>query len=302
MTSLGLVAIGRNEGARLETCLRAALASGFPVVYVDSGSTDGSVQLARGLGVDVVALDASATFTAARGRNAGVARLRESSPALEFVQFVDGDCELDPSWLGKATAALRANARVAAVCGRVRERYPDKSIYNRLCDLEWDTPIGEALSCGGNSMMRLSAFQEVGGFNPTLIAGEEPDLCFRLRERGWKILRVDAEMVLHDAAIERFSQWWTRSVRGGHATAETLERRGLKKAPEAARKVASNLLWSMPAAWPLWPMLWWRVYSGRRDPALATFTVLGKLPHCQGQLTFWARHVSRRASRLIEYK
>ena len=99
MKQVGLVAIGRNEGQRLRQCLVSATDKVARVVYVDSGSTDGSLELARSLGADTVELDLSIPFTAARARNEGFARLLGLAPAVEFVQFVDGDCELVDRWL-----------------------------------------------------------------------------------------------------------------------------------------------------------------------------------------------------------
>lgn len=299
--SVGLVAIGRNEGERLKRCLRSALPQVARLVYVDSGSTDDSVAFARGLGVEVVELDTSVPFTAARARNAGVERLTLVFPEVQFVQFVDGDCELHAGWVARAVSELEARPKAAVVCGRRRERFPDASVYNRLCDIEWDTPVGKALACGGDFMVRLDAFREVGGFSPDLIAGEEPDLCFRLRQCGWEIWRVDAEMTLHDAAMTRFSQWWQRNLRSGHATAEACSRRGHVE-PRLYREVVSNVAWSMPVTWPVWPLLFWRVYQRRRDPAYAAFIVLGKLPHFQGQLKFWLDRVRGQRGALIEYK
>src|SRR5580704_5415686 len=152
MTKLGVVAIGRNEGQRLRRCLTSILAHTSAVVYVDSGSTDDSVAWAMSRGVTVVELDLSLPFTAARARNEGFAKLLEAHPGLTFVQFVDGDCEIDPSWLDRGLGELNARPDVAVVCGRRRERFPEASAYNRLCDLEWDTPIGEADACGGDAM------------------------------------------------------------------------------------------------------------------------------------------------------
>ena len=161
-------------------------------------------------------IDLSKPFTAARARNEGFARLREIDPNIHFVQFVDGDCEITvEGWIGKAKAELEAHSKTAVVCGRRRERFPLATIYNRLCDMEWNTPIGQAKACGGDAMIRVPAFVEVGGYDPTVIAGEEPEMCVRLRAAGWTVQRIDAEMTLHDAAMTRFSQWWKRSVRSG---------------------------------------------------------------------------------------
>lgn len=297
---IGAVVIGRNEGARLETCLRSVRRDLKTVVYVDSGSSDGSVALARDLGAEVVELSEERPFTAARGRNAGVDRLRKIDQDAEFVQFIDGDCELQPGWIEAAEGALRADLKLAVVCGRRRERHPELSSYNRLCDMEWDTPVGPAKSCGGDSLVRMKAFAAVGGFDEDLIAGEEPDLCFRLQRAGWGILRLSAEMTLHDASMTRASQWWQRSVRSGYATAEAYRRRGNEE-PDLRRQVVSNTLWALPIAWPLWPVLWWRV-QGKRGALYASHVVLGKIPHLVGQLTFWWRSWRGRGGTIIEYK
>ena len=300
--SIGLVAIGRNEGERLRRCLESGSKQINHLVYVDSGSTDGSVELARRLGTEVVELDMSRPFTAARARNEGFARLKSLVPGLEFVQFIDGDCELDSGWIEAAVAQLRTQARAAAVCGRRRERFPEASVYNRLCDIEWDTPIGRTNACGGDALMRVAAFEQVNGFNQEIIAGEDDELCIRLRSQGWEIWRIDAAMTLHDAAMTRFTQWWKRNVRSGHNFAERFHRHGRSPERPGLREVVSNIVWSAPPAWPLWPVLWWRIYRQRPDPAYATFTVLGKLPHMQGQVKFWLDHARNKERTLIEYK
>jgi len=168
----GVIAIGRNEGERLRLCLASAFGAAERVIYVDSGSTDGSVELARKLGADVVNLDLRRPFTAARARNAGWQRLLESAPTVEAIQFVDGDCEIVAGWLERAAAELAANEKLAVVCGRRRERFPGASVYNRLCDMEWNLPSGDIGFCGGDAMMRVAALKQVGGYNPSLIAGE----------------------------------------------------------------------------------------------------------------------------------
>lgn len=218
---IGTVLIGRNEGDRLVRALDAARAEiAGPIVYVDSGSTDGSLAAAEAAGAEIVLLDTSDGFTAARARNAGLAALTERNNPPELVQFIDGDCALRDGWIATATAFLDAHSEVGVVCGRRRERFPEASLYNRLTDAEWDTPVGEARSCGGDALMRMNAINGVGGYNPGLIAGEEPELCVRLRQAGWKIWRLDAEMTWHDAAMTRFGQWWKRTRRAGHAFAE----------------------------------------------------------------------------------
>lgn len=297
---IAAVVIGRNEGTRLEACLRSVLRDVPTAVYVDSGSTDGSLSLAGELGAEVVELDVSAPFTAARARNAGVERLLQLQKDVQFVQFVDGDCELQPGWIDAAIRFLAAHPKTAVACGRRRERHPDASRYNKLCDMEWETAIGPAAACGGDSLVRVEAFKAVGGFDAALIAGEEPDLCFRLRKSGWSIERLDVEMTLHDADMHRFSQWWQRNVRSGYATAEAFQRRGDQE-PELRRKVLSNVFWGLPPSWILSPLLWLRV-SRRKGSLYASHIVAGKLPHLIGQVKFWRNRRRGQVGELIEYK
>jgi GT2 family glycosyltransferase len=325
---VGLVAIGRNEGARLERCLQSSLHRVDCGVYVDSGSTDGSIALARRLGASVVELDTSVPFTAARARNAGLARLLELDPGLSFVQFVDGDCEVAAHWLERAAATLAADAQLAVVCGRRRERFPDASIYNQLCDMEWNAPPGPARECGGDAMMRVEALRQIGGYRPEMIAGEEPELCFRLRAAGWKVLRLADEMTLHDADMHRLSQWWRRARRAGHAYAEGAALHGRSPERHKLAAVRSMLLWAaaVPAAglalcaWAgplglllpagLYGALVARIYGHARvrgfgaAPALryAAFTALAKFPQLAGLLEYASSRLRGRRSTLIEYK
>jgi glycosyltransferase involved in cell wall biosynthesis len=324
LPGVAVVAIGRNEGERLRACLTSVLRSAEMVVYVDSGSTDDSVAMARQMGVEVVVLPTDVVFTAALARNAGWRRALELAPDIEFVQFVDGDCAVDPAWLATARGFLADHADVVAVCGRRRERYPERSIYNLLCDLEWAATPGESKACGGDVMMRAAALQSVGGYNPRLIAGEEPELCLRLRGKGWRVWRLDAEMTLHDAAMTRISQWWKRSMRAGYTFAEGAHMHGAP--PERHRVVESRRAWVWGVVIPLvavlgallvnpwvlalllvYPLQMLRLFSGFRGPfneraARAVFMVLGKFAEACGQLKFFALRLSGGTARLIEYK
>lgn len=306
MTNLGFVIIGRNEGQRLALAIDSVMRTGHVAVYVDSGSSDDSVALAKGRGLPVIELDPAIPFTAARARNAGFRWHLSNHPRLIYVHFIDGDCELSPGWLGKALEAIGADHRLAAVCGRRRERDPGASPYNQLCEHEWNTPVGLAQTVGGDALFRVAALSAVKGFNETLIAGEEPELCHRIRRRGWLIRRIDADMTVHDAAMTRLGQWWQRNRRNGYATAEALAMRGAGN-PALKRLVISNAVWGLPLMWPLWPLLWLRIRL-RKDALQASYMTMGKLPHLQGQIDYWQR--SRRRSKitdsgktqLIEYK
>lgn len=322
---VGAVVIGRNEGERFQRCLRSLRGQVAPIVYVDSGSTDGSIEHARELGVEVVELDTSLPFTAARARNAGFSRLKQLAPDLALVAFVDGDCEVDPSWMPAAEAFLDQNATYGVVCGRRRERFPDASVYNYLCDVEWNTPVGDADSCGGDAMIRVEAFAGVGGFNPSLIAGEEPELCVRLRAADWKVYRLDHEMTLHDANVTRFSQWWTRSMRAGHAFAEVSAMHDDASSRRRATKSVKTLAWALVlpltavafsfatnglslALFLLYPLNTARIAArvrreGEARPwTVATFLMLSKFPEALGWLRYQTGRLTGKRSAIIEYK
>jgi glycosyltransferase involved in cell wall biosynthesis len=315
--------IGRNEGERLRRCLQSLPPPDGRSVYVDSASSDGSAALARSLGYPVVELDPARPFNQARARNSGLEFLVHHVPELEFVQFLDGDCTLDPQWLARGLAALQSWPDLAAVFGRRRERFPERTIYNTLCDLEWAGAGGAVHSFGGDALMRVSAFRQVGGFNPTIVSGDEPELCLRLRRVGWNTLRLDAEMTLHDADMHHFGEWWRRMVRAGHGYTEGAWRYGLGPEHHWLREALS--LWAWGAALPLsalalaprslavllaYPLLAARIYrrlrardyTPRQAALYAASCVIGKFPQVQGGLTFFQRRVGLAGSGPMEYR
>lgn len=320
---IGAVLIGRNEGDRLVRCLASIQCGVSTIVYVDSGSTDDSVVLARRAGAEVVELDMSLPFTAARARNAGLAALLADG-TFDYVQFIDGDCQLQDGWITTAKVFLDSTPVAAVAAGRRRERFPQASIYNAICDREWNTPVGQAKACGGDALIRVAPFLQVGGFNPSLIAGEEPELCVRLRHAGWEVWRLDAEMTLHDAAINRFGQWWKRSRRGGYAAAEGAAMHG--GAPEYHGVVATVRALAWGAALPMlililmilvtpWSIILISAYVLQifrlvcKDSIVnweswkhAFFLMLVKFPETQGILEYGFSYLKKDQKFIIEYK
>lgn len=318
----GVVVIGKNEGERLKSCL-LSIPKSVPVVYVDSGSSDGSQAWVGSIGIEVLSLDMAQPFTAARARNAGFVRLRQVSSA-EFVQFVDGDCELAADWANSAISFLRQDSSIWAVFGRRRERHPNRSIYNYLCDLEWDVPVGESRSFGGDVMIRSSAIEAVGGYRADLIAGEEPELCVRLRALGARFWRLDKEMTLHDAAIYRFPQWWKRTVRSGYAFAEGASIHGGAPERHWVWETRRATIWGalLPATCLIltivyfpWGALGWLIYplqltrrmtkisgSIRRRSSLALFELLARFAEAFGRIKFITDRLLRRSRGAIDYK
>lgn len=318
-SSIGLVAIGRNEGERLKRCLRS-VPPHIPIVYVDSASTDDSVAFAQTTQATVVELDMDKPFSAARARNEGIDALLKQHPSLAFVQVVDGDCEIERDWISKAARFLETHPSVAAVCGRRRERYPDASVYNRMCDDEWNTPIGEANACGGDALLRVTALQQVGGYDPVLIAGEEPELCQRLRAADWKIWRLDAPMTVHDADMHYFRQYWKRAVRCGFGYTQVYYKTKSSRGDTMYRReVASAFFWTFgvlfagifaagvfgPVGLLLAPAIWLvqllrlRIRYGWAD---AAHVLMGKFAEATGALRFVSARLRGHNQSAILYK
>jgi cellulose synthase/poly-beta-1,6-N-acetylglucosamine synthase-like glycosyltransferase len=323
---VSIVVIGRNEGPRLLRCLESLAALDYPedcreVIYVDSGSTDGSRAVAEPL-ADRVLTVTSPYPTAAAGRNTGLPAAR-----YDLVHFVDGDTVMHPAWLGKAVTAL-SDPTVCAVFGRVEEIEPRATIYNFWAHHDWYRPPGDAEATGGIALFRRDALVRVGGFDETLIAGEEPELCARLRRNGaGRIICLDEPMVRHDMNMTRFGQYWRRCMRTGHAYAEVSrmhpELHGWRRARvrnvvhTVAPVAALVLSLILRSPWPL--VLWavligtamvrnaWRLRSrvGSLRGALlySLHHYLAKMPMAIGQVRYWRSKSSRRQMpRLIEHR
>ena len=327
--NLAFIIIGRNEAPRLQRCLASAAPFSPTLIYVDSGSSDNSIPLAHSLNAHVIEL--TPPFSAAKARNAGFTRLLELSHTTETVMFLDGDTELLPNFIPAALQALEDRPDVAIVCGRRRERFPEASLYNRLCDHEWDTPLGETLACGGDALMRVTDLRTVGGFDETIIAGEEPELCHRLRLAGRKVLRIDSDMTLHDAHITSLGQFLRRQIRSGYGGLDVERRtRAGYFLPELRRArlwaaylplsillaaVSAALFSSLPLtlltlllvlAYPL-QFLRLMLTTPRRgipknQAALYALTaLLTKFPNALGQLRYLYHHATNQKSKIIEY-
>lgn len=332
LSQVGVIVIGRNEGARLIRGLTALATMGARVKYVDSASTDGSVARVRLAfsHVGVHELSTDVPLSAARARNEGARAWKGEADAPRYLQFVDGDCVLSAGWLEAASTYLDTHPDCAAVIGSLHEMHPEASIYNELCALEWNSSPGEIQDCGafgGLSMVRADVFHTLGGFNPAVIAGEDSEFAVRMKLAGHKVTKLGVSMAQHDAAMTRFSEFWTRSVRSGHAIGQRYDLHGRSPARDCARDLRSVKIWGIAlplvsmalaavtqgAGLLLWPLalalLYFRVVGHRRkagDPMRAAHLyaaaiVVTKYAQVLGLVRYWLRR-GQGAFQLIEYK
>jgi len=321
--SVDLVLIGRNEGERLIKSLASVVPQARRVVYVDSGSTDDSVTNAERVGAQVVNLDMSVPFTAARARNSGVEALMALDDPPEFIQFLDGDCVLRDGWLDHATTAMRSKPDLAIVTGLQAELNRDTTVFNQMSDFEWKRPTGPIDACGGNMMVRVSAFESVGGFNPDVIAAEDDEFCTRLRKSGWYLVRIAESMSLHDGGVLQFAQWWKRAERTGHGFAQVgymhsdyfvRERRrvwlyGLILPVVAVFGAIASLLVPLFVL-AIYGLSFWKTAQGLKSEGVvaheasrhAGLLTMSKFPNVIGMIRYHWRRLSHAKMHIIEYK
>ena len=180
-------------------------------------------------------------------------------------------------------------------------------------------------SCGGNVMMRMAALVAVGGYRDDFIAGEEPELCVRLRTAGWSIHRIDHEMASHDASLLYFKQWWRRSMRSGYAFAQGAHVHGAPPERHWVWESRRAMIWGailptisiiFSTVAPPWGLSLWLAYplkqtlrlaNRRNEPifdrlCIATLQVLIRFPEAVGVARFYIDRISRHRSRIFEYK
>jgi cellulose synthase/poly-beta-1,6-N-acetylglucosamine synthase-like glycosyltransferase len=245
-----------------------------------------------------------------------------------MILFLDGDTILDADFPLAALAELEKDAANAAAWGHRREFCGCVSVYVRVLDLDWVYEPGETLFFGGDVLVRRAALESVGGFDEKLIAGEEPEMCRRMRNNSWRIQHIDVPMTLHDLAITRFSQYWRRATRAGYAFASVSARFRATSDPfwssDARRNRIRGLFWLLSpilalaiSVWLLSPLplaLWllllvsvtlrsawlsrWKSNDRKTLILYGLHSHLQQVPIFLGQL----QYLTNRDRKLMEYK
>ena len=316
LAKVTFVVIGHNEEKHLVGCLQSILAVDYPerckeIIYVDNSSSDRSLAVARSFPIKTIALRQQPS-TPGLARNAGL-----HAASGEYVQFVDGDMKVERDWLSLALPQFK-DEQVVAVVGKLKERRPEASLYNRLIDFGWQTAeLGEISSPGGGGLFRTAAMRALGGYDDQIFGAEEIDLGYRLQRQNYKILRINCTMAWHDIDLTTCKQLWRRCVRDGYWEMEMIRRYFKWSLP-----LPQDYIWKMNAqllsfvglliAFALQPhllpglllvglptlfwakkVLWFRRATGNHKMSLiaACFTYLNMLPIASGQIKYLWQHV-----------
>jgi len=209
---ISVVIIGLNISEKVVNCIKSVKESKYPnleIIYVDGGSSDGSVEKVKKLGYVKVIESNHENQTGGRQRNIGW-----RSSKSDLIQFLDGDVLMDPNWINHAFKKI--NDRFIAVCGYRKERYPNKNWYNLINDIDWEKNIGETHHFGAEVLIKKSVLDDVGGYDDELISGQNGDISFRIKEKGYHILRIDKIMSYHNIKKNNFRKYFWRNFRHGY--------------------------------------------------------------------------------------
>jgi N-acetylglucosaminyl-diphospho-decaprenol L-rhamnosyltransferase len=218
--NLSAVIVSYNVRDLLLQCIASLRADGIEhIVVVDNASSDGSADAARAAEVEVVALDANLGFGS--GANRGVART--DTP---YVVVCNPDLEVEPGANKALTEVLDGDRTVALVAPRIEtpdgRLYPSARTFPDMVDaaghaflhfvwrdnpfsrrykmLDWDhSTAGDVDWVAGTYFMaRRTAWDAVGGFDEDFFMYlEDVDLCWRLRDAGWRTRYEPAARVVH---------------------------------------------------------------------------------------------------------
>jgi hypothetical protein len=194
---LTVVLLTFNCAHRLPPILDQLLDLGVPVIAVDNASTDDTVAVINARpGIELVTLERN---IGAAGRNIGVNRAR-----TPFVAFCNDDGWYESDGLGAAVDLFDRHPRLALVNARIlvkQQAYVDPiSVEMAASPLPETAGIpGPVLMSfmGGACLVRVSAYREVGGYDPEFfIGGEEETLAFKLARARWH-MRYFPDLVMH---------------------------------------------------------------------------------------------------------
>lgn len=199
MRLLTVIIIGRNEELHIERTLQSVLKGtseihDVEIMYVDSASTDRTLEIAAAYPVKILKLKSYWPLSASAGRYVG--SLNSNS---QYILFIDGDTVLFKSWLKRGLQIMEDNSQIAGLAGMVHEicesdeGKPIKLYKNRH---ERKKDFMSVHNFGGIGLYRSSILEQVGTFNPYLSVDEERELGMRIRKAGYELIQILQPMAI----------------------------------------------------------------------------------------------------------
>jgi hypothetical protein len=197
--SISVIVCTYNGGATLHACLTSLKCLSYPnyeVLLIDDGSVKEVCDIARDF----------PNVRYIRQEHAGLSVARNLGAARAFgdiVAYTDDDCIADEDWLNYLAAGFDDPQWVA--CGGPNIPPPARSQTESVVACAPGAPSHVLLNDieaehlpGCNLAIRKSALEAIGGFDPIYCAaGDDVDICWRLREAGGSLRFIPGAMVWH---------------------------------------------------------------------------------------------------------
>lgn len=197
MTTVSVALITRNQARFVGRLVESVLQEGRridirDIVVADSASSDDTVAIARRYPVTVVRLSENLRLTAAAGRF-----VAGRFCSGDYVLYLDGDMQLCAGWLSRAVDYLDEHADVAVVSGTLVDVVPGETPPSPPTDVSASTVSQEVRHGGGAALYRRAVVEAVGDFRPDIYSDEEPELCLRIRQAGYRVVRLRQVIAYH---------------------------------------------------------------------------------------------------------
>lgn len=183
-----------NEERYLAACLTSLMALSYPkdrheILLVDNGSTDRTLEIARGFSEVTIRVKENAKVGAVR--NYGVQQAQGS-----VIVFLDSDCVVSEDWLADGVRRLMASPDTIAG-GHYLLRNDPSWLEKYWILTSSDSPTPRTSLLGGCIFIPKDIFEKVGGFDESLNAGEDNELTARLRNQHYRVDIDPALSVIH---------------------------------------------------------------------------------------------------------
>lgn len=196
-TDISIVIIGRNAEWSIGRLLESVVARLPPnvtseIIYVDSASTDCTLEIVARYPARIIRLSAGKRLCASAGRFVGT-----QYATGQYIVFLDSDMELLGGWLERAIRLLERRPDIAVVSGIQVDTgggMGDQRLVAGGCS---EDSFAEARFAGSAAMFRREVLAKAGTWNPHIVSDEEPELCLRIRRAGYRIVQLNSLSVRH---------------------------------------------------------------------------------------------------------